>query len=182
MAKQKPQRQPKQQGQQTAGFSPAEQRMIEQINLYAQEIIHGKSTDAITQRLQASQDPVESMAMVGAELVKTIERVVEDAIGQELPEGILYVAGVQVINELVEVGMAMQLFDEAQAEDIGSRAFIEAVRIYAEETRQAGEVSDQRRGILQNDVAMLQGEQGQPTQPAEQPMQQAPAVPPGQMV
>ncbi len=169
-------------------FTEIEKRMLVQMNEYAKEIIHGKAADAVVQRLRAGDDPVEAMAMMGAELTKTVERVVEDSIGEELSEGLLYATGQNIINLLTEVALAAGLFEEDEAVMMASHAYIEAVRMYAEQTRDAGEVSVQKRDAANRDLAMLmpQGQQppAQGAAPAQgQPMPSAtPAKAPGLLV
>lgn len=163
-------------------FNEGEQRLLNQIYAYSAEIVHIKASDSIVQRLQAGPDPIETIAALAAELTKTVEQVVEDSLNQELPEGIVADAGRNMVNELVDISLAIGLFDEKQAEEIGSNAFIEATRIYAEQVAQEGGISQQKRDASNRDLAMLmpQGQQSA-AQPAAQPMPAAATEEPGML-
>lgn len=142
---------PMQDAPQPAGneATPEEQAMYTQFVRNGLEMIEA-TADNVAQSLSASGNPVLDLAMTGVSIISGLMASAKQA-GQNIPGEIVFAAGAEILEALVEEAEALKIHDYSE-EDM-ERAMFLAADMYREQAKATGMLDEE---ALKADYAMLE--------------------------
>lgn len=118
--------------------TPEEQALYDKFVTRAIGFIHGEKTQgAVLEMMNQPSDPVH--VNVGRAAVKVVQLIQQSAesSGQKLPDSVIYGAGQEIVEDLLETGVAAKLFpldvESKEYDEALELSFLEAVKKYGED-------------------------------------------------
>ena len=108
--------------------TPDEQEQYDKVVTNALDYLSGEGGDAALERMQAG-DPVEAIGKIAAQLGQAIVAAAAEA-GVQIDDGVLFHAGREVVEALVDLGKAAGLLEGTEQEI--EKAFYVALQGYGE--------------------------------------------------
>lgn len=151
---------PEPQSEGEANVTPEEQAMYEQVVGNAMKVIYpdGEGEPTISPQvidsLKGSEAPVMNLATTAVMLVTSLRDSAKQA-GQQIPDDILFHAGVQIVEELADVADASKIYD--YSDDDMEKALYLALDMYRTGAEQSGDIDKQ--GLIEGVEQMKQADQ-----------------------
>jgi hypothetical protein len=131
----------------------------------AVKLFHGSGRDQTLKMLASGESPADSIGRTAAMTIRMIKKSADEA-GKPIDDGILYHAGVEIVEELFEYGTQANVFqfaDAQEAQEQHDEALFYALKYYGEEALAAGEIDQgemqkaMQQGIQQEQSAKVGG-------------------------
>lgn len=157
--------------------SPEEQRMYDMVMHQARGILFGKGEDdsgfrIVLDKLGKGQQQIgETIGHTAAMVLLSVKKGVEKK-GRQIPSDILFHAGDEVIDDLLEIAEAAKFLEAKDMERVKKEAMFTALRIAGQEEIEGGGLTPEKQ---QQAKAEMQAVLANSKKPAAAPAQSAPA-------
>jgi hypothetical protein len=163
----------------SSNVTPEEQAQYDTVMNAARTNIFGDKNDdtrfkMVLQRLSAGKDDLATnIGGIAAVTMANIAGAAQQK-GREVPGYILFHAGDELVDDLIEVSEGAKLMDPKQRDEVKKQALFEGLKTFGE-AQQKGQ-SPQAQAAHQAELQQAQQPSGAPPAPAAPPPAQAPAA------
>lgn len=148
-----------------SNVTPEEQAMYDQVISIARKTVFGDKDDdtrfkMVLQRLGASKDALpEAIGGIASVVMANISGAAEKK-KREVPGYILFHAGDELVDDLLEIAVAGKLVDEGKREEVKKAALFEGLRLYGQNEMDAGKITPDKQQAAKAELQELQGKRG----------------------
>lgn len=156
--------------EQQPNVSPEEQAQYDAFMKQARGILMGtpdsdQSMVIVLEKLKAGRDDIgTAIGDTAAKVLRSVASGIEGK-GRQVPQDILFAAGDEVVDELIEMAVAVGFMKEEQSEKIKKQAVFEGLRVYGENEIQSGKLTPEKRAAAQAEMKEVLAKSG--ARPAE---------------
>jgi hypothetical protein len=165
-----------------SNVSPQEQAQYDTVMIAARKNIFGDGKDdtrfkMVLDRLsKGREDLPENIGGIAAVTMSNIAGAAQKQ-GREVPGYILFHAGDELVDDLIEVAMGAKLAKPDQRDELKKASMFEGLKLFGSTEQRQGAVTPQAQAGYQAELQQLKGGT---VSPGATPPQAAPAVPPPQ--
>jgi hypothetical protein len=147
-------------GEEAPNVTPEEQEDYDHIVVASKELMFSRLTRrALAQKL-ATESKKSGLGFAIGHTVAMVIRSVSEAAkreGHPVSDDVLFAAGQEVVADLVEFAIANGIAKESEAENLLRESAMQAINVYGDIQRRAGEITPEDQQQARADMAQLQG-------------------------
>lgn len=150
--------------------TPEEQRMYDAVMMQARGILFGKADDdqgfrIVLDKLRKGKQAIgETIGHTAAMVLMSVKKGVEKQ-GREVPGDILFHAGEEIIDDLLEIAAADKLMKETDTERVKKQAMFEAMRIAGQAEIDGGKVTPDKQAAAKAEMQAVLAQGKKPEKP-----------------
>jgi hypothetical protein len=143
--------------------TPEEQKMYDGVMVAARKVLFGDAEDdtrfkMVLQRLAAAKQGNELPQAIGsmaAVVMANIQGAAEKK-GREIPGDVLFHAGDEVVDDIINIAVAGKLIDERQRMDVKPQALFEGLKAFGEDEMRQGKLTPDKQAAAKQELPEIE--------------------------